>query len=1241
MKVSVLAFLVAVFAISVSLVGHAHAARVRPLEVSEVLPNGVPPVGVAIDSTTHDIYVSGGESVHIFDGNGELNPSRPELVGAQTPAPFRVAVDNSGGADSGDIYVVNRSAFGEAGSVQQFDPAGEASAVTITEASIPADGTAQGGGLPPVVKESPFAPRAVAVDGSGNVFVGDSSARAIDVFTPAGSFVRQIAAPLSIGFVEGIAIDGPDLYVALGQADGVGQALGPGLIELTAATGECVSASCAPIDPAKEPIFDVAVDKVAGTIFTTGLVSSENGSEGKVTEYDVATGNLLGVTRPAALHQPLAVAVDETSHKVIVGDALPVGTVKFFGPERTVPDVVTLTPESVTDRSATLKGEVGAAGVAGGATCVFQYVDQEEFELHGFEGAAQAPCEPGGPFLGGTMNAVHADLIGLPGGTKYHERILGTNSEGTNSGGDIPFTTLGPTVTKTEAVGITEQAATLKGNVNPNGAATTYRFQYLTQAAYETNPPAEKWAGATEVPAGGALLEPGTTTVPVSQVIAGLVPGTTYRMRIFATSGALIAEGEEVEFTAQQSPFPELPDDRAYERVSPTDKNGTNIQGAVNSTQASLDGERITFFSIAGIPAGEGAQTFPTYMAVRSATGWSTEGLLPPASYGPFASTLGWTEDLRDTYDFVSRSAQEGQLLLRAGPGAQRQVGKTSTGKPRFVYAGSSQGGSVALLESEKGGLKDAAGPIGDLEGKQNVYAYDREGGRVVVAGRLNNGTVPPGGAMAGPYDWFKSGSTTLLGGSLSRYYTQPGHAISADGSEIFFTAGETGQLYVRMNPFGTPEELTPAECRAPTNEAACTIRVSAPAAGVSTDPETPAAFLDASADGRLVYFLDKGKLTTNSTAGAGYDLYRYDVNTGALTDLTPDTIDKQGARVRGMLGIGGPTGEYAYFVASGKLAQNTAEAPVGEVNLYALHGTTIEFVNRLKSTNGESGQDDQPDWFPTSVQANGGSVPHASRISADGQTLLFSSRRNLTAYRSHENSELYLYHMGAASPTCVSCNPSGEAPSGSAGVQQVPLLGLLVSRFYSILTRNLSADGQRVFFDSPDRLVSADRNNVNDVYEWEADGEGTCKSTSQDGGCIFLISGGAPGFGPSWFGDADEKGENVFFLTAQSLVAQDRDELVDVYDARVGGGIPSQDEVRPLACEGEAGCRGPAAPPPPSLPTPGTGGTFPGNPKPPPACKKRQVKKHGKCVKKSKKSKSKNKNSKKKSGKGKKGGKG
>ena len=982
--------------------GSAQAARVHKLEVNETLPNNETPFAVAVDQVRHHLYVVafdaiGHRRIYNFDENGELDPTHPELTGTPSLEPLRVAVDNSGGAHAEYVYAgssyTNR--------VQQFDPAGAATAVTITEAAIPSDGTAQAGGLPAVVNNGTFTPRNVAVDGSGNVFVTDSSVPAIDVFDGEGAFVRQIAAGVVATTPRGIAVAGGVVYVA---QSGPGGALGAGLHGLDAATGECIPAACTPIDPSRA--YGVAVDSTKGIIYTTGRLGAEDGTEGKFSEYEASTGDLLGVTAPKELHSPEGIAVDESTGAVIVTDLRPLeeGTLKIFGPLEIVPDVTTLPPEEETDRSVTLKGEVGAAEVSTGATCTFQYTPDATYQADKWQGAAEASCEPEGPFFGTAMNDVEARVEGLKGGTTYHERILGTNENGSNPGEDIPFETKGPSVSGSEATKVGESEATLVASVDPNGSATTYRFQYLTRAAYEANPPSERWSGASEAPAGGESLGAGSEPQAVQARLEGLSPHTAYRFRALATStgGESAGEtfGEEVSFSTFAPPAVGLPDSRRYEQSSPPEKNGGNVQGGIDSVQASLKGDRVTFFSNTGIPGGEGAQEFPTFMASRSAGAWTTKGLLPPASYGPRASVLGWTEDLADTYDFAARPFQEGELLRRQSPaGPLTRAGTVASPNNPFAYAGSSREGAVALLESKAGGVKGLTGPA-DREGKQNVYAYDRATGELVVAGVMNDGSVPPGGAMAGPYDWFKDKSTTALGGALNNYYTQAGHAISADGSRIFFTAAGTGALYVRINPFGTPQELSAAQCREASNEAACTIQVSAPV-GVA-DPGTPAAFLGASEDGRLVYFLDKGKLTADSTAGQGSDLYRYDVQTGSLTDLSVDTADRAGARVEGMLAIGGPQGEDAYFVASGALTGDATQAPVGETNLYALHGTTLGYVSRLGT-----GEREALDWIPTSEEVSGSAVTHASRLTADGRTLLLTSSRDLTPYRAHGKSSL------------------------------------------------------------------------------------------------------------------------------------------------------------------------------------------------------------------------------------------
>src|SRR5262249_52991229 len=130
--------------------------------------------------------------------------------------------------------------------------------------------------------------------------------------------------------------------------------------------------------------------------------------------------------------------------------------------------------------------------------------------------------------------------------------------------------------------------------------------------------------------------------------------------------------------------------------------------------------------------------------------------------------------------------------------------------------------------------------------------------------------------------------------------------------------------------------------------------------------------------------------------------------------------------------------------------------------------------------------------------------------------------------------------------------------------------------------SRALSSDGDRVFFDSVDRLVSADTNGRSDVYQWEAEGKGECAVAdargydSASGGCITLISDGRSS-AKTKFLDPPADGSNVFFFTGTSLLPQDPGQI-DVYDARVDGGFP-QPPAPPAQCEGEA-CQPPLIPP-------------------------------------------------------------
>jgi hypothetical protein len=128
---------------------------------------------------------------------------------------------------------------------------------------------------------------------------------------------------------------------------------------------------------------------------------------------------------------------------------------------------------------------------------------------------------------------------------------------------------------------------------------------------------------------------------------------------------------------------------------------------------------------------------------------------------------------------------------------------------------------------------------------------------------------------------------------------------------------------------------------------------------------------------------------------------------------------------------------------------------------------------------------------------------------------------------------------------------------------------------------RVISDDGSRIFFNSYEALLPHDTNGKADVYEWERPGSGDCTEASSafsppNDGCLSLISSGESPT-DSEFVDASADGTDVFFYTASSLLPQDPG-LIDIYDARAGGGYPAP-PVPPASCEGEA-CQGPLAPP-------------------------------------------------------------
>jgi hypothetical protein len=319
--------------------------------------------------------------------------------------------------------------------------------------------------------------------------------------------------------------------------------------------------------------------------------------------------------------------------------------------------------------------------------------------------------------------------------------------------------------------------------------------------------------------------------------------------------------------------------------------------------------------------------------------------------------------------------------------------------------------------------------------------------------------------------------------------------------------------------------------------------------------PETiggAAEFQAASADGTIAYF-----------TGGGGQLFRYSAATEASTPIVSGVV--------GVLAVSRDGSRVYYQDGDG---------------LEAWHEGDVRQI--------AAGADAAPpsDYPPATATA---------RLSSDGTVLAFLSAAPIGGFDNTDtetglpDSEVYVYDAGAESLLCVSCNPTGERPAGSATIP-----GALVNGSAALYRpRALSTDGRRLFFTTTDAPVGGDTNSSADVYQWEAQGKGGCAEAP---GCINPISAGRGEGGR--FLDASADGADVFFLTGDSLVGVDPGSI-DAYDARVGGGIAEAQS--PIPCSGDA-CQ--PLPSPPEDPTAGSSVTAAPNP-PPKYAKERRHHRH------------------------------
>jgi DNA-binding beta-propeller fold protein YncE len=1137
-----------------------------PHESSCFTTNAIPP-GIASD-TNLDLYVFRVGTVQKF--SAECKQLGQELGGDGRGV--GLAVDTS----DNDLYLTQKAESGEGGDVQAFASTCDSTCTPIEEFAF------EPGEL--------NAPQGLAVDpATHTVYVADSSTNEIDVYT-----LQEVPSPT-------VEIEAPS--------------------EASYTTVK-VTGKVNPNGHLTSCRFEYALNaSFAGAKSTPCASNPGNGSSSVAVE-----AQLTGLRGSAEYHVRLV-----AENRGIPGNTAPSSLQTLHTLTVAQPTITIEPPSAITSTGAHFAGQIKPNSPAG---------DPAAFDVKWeFQCSPVCPGLTGGTVAAGdTSQEVSEEATGLQPGQHYEVVLVGANANEvpvTDTEGPVSFTSpaVAPGVISSSVAAASGTEATLSSQIGPGGAPTTYRYEYISEARYMSS--GETFQGAAKTPESGPVGEAGDNEDhEANATITGLSANTNYRFRIVAKNDITSASGEaELLFTHNpegssgcanevlriENDSQLLPDCRAYEQVSPADNaeafvpfgQRSESEGLVKSQwpmQAAADGDQLAYVAEPPSRAGgcgegtgnAGGGEGDEQLATRSASGWVACDIQPLASSAT-TSYEGFSAALEQ--GIVRTGAGEalqggvagacGLLYSRAGAGPFAALftpqGSESCSEMTTFFAGGSSDFSQIAFESKQALAEGASASSGEL-GHENVY--DSAAGTMRTVNVLPGASPSPAseasiGALSSEPDIL-----TGPGGRLPAANTSD--AVAANGSAIFWTNLATGTVYARINPAQQQSEVVGGKCSEAT--LACTLQVSA----------GPATYQTATPDGRFAYYTEAGKLL------------RYDTQSESREELAGT-----GAGVQGVIGVNetGQDGAYLYFVAEGKLApgaeaRKCEEAPEGALrsegeegkapagfgcNLYLLHDGTTSLVAVLLASDDEF----EGNTFGTSQPKKGDWRPvlgyRSAQLSTNGQSLAFMSNRQLSGYQNinhdgecgggehptHSCAEIYLFNAQNNKISCASCTPSGAPPVKAKDVlNQDGRATYLPGDFGSIThqRRLISANGSRVFFDSDQPLSPQDKNGVQDVYEWEQEGngkEGRCAkgSASNGDGCVSLLSGGTS-TSDSLLLDASESGADAFFVTRAGLVpGGGNGEKPNVFDARVDGGFKGAPGsiVQAPECKSAEECKEPA----------------------------------------------------------------
>ena len=1009
----------------------------------------------------------------------------------------------------------------------------------------------------------------------------------------------------------------------------------------------------APLKPFENALEGLAVDPTNGDV----VVETAEGAGGEISTIDEFTsdgeylGQISGVSQSAPFGEDaLSVGDPRTRNGVAVspaGDlyvsvcATVLGkpteahtcakyVVDEFGPGAFYPTVVTGEVSDGRESSAVLSGTVDDEDLALTA-CRFEYVEAAKYDPSAsdpFAGGGSAECEPGAgaiPVDKGE-HAVQVQASGLVSGTVYDYRLVASTGGahgGTRDGHVESFAAVAEPVVEDVSVGdVSSSFADFSASIDPRGSATTYQFQYVEAAGYEAavaagagDPYAD--GGSVPVPAGDAGA--GDRPVNVSVQAGGLSPGSSYDYRVVASNGAGVKESENGTFATAPAGLEGLPDGRAYELLTPPNK-----------------GSAEDMFGSAGLPGEE---------EVNLDVGYASEDgdhflLFSKAAFGPLPAS--------DEGAYVFSRGQSGwsfQSVASPGLGVQA-VGSTvfdpvdfsivgvedgagHNGLTRIDLAGP-PGGPYATVASDTGAEGEGGGEseypvvVGASEDLSRVLVESRNHKLALCESSQQAGAEALDAGSEAVYEWSSArGCLSLLD---AKSQSQGGGLLSKCGAVL--GRGEV-QLFAGDMHGAVSADGSRAFFTAPDPDA------SGPECWNKGASHTPQLYMRVGGETTVPVSAPEAGVVPEKTYPAIYVGAAADGSRVFFMTRTQLTADAVAARTHGLE-------LYEYDTQTGALAR----------------------VSRGDSGDAEGNVDDvpaiSPDGSSVYLNAQGELAPHPPGAPSGG-LYRYDTLTGRTAYVAPIQGYPEMQSIDSHGTEHI------RTPWYIAEINDKLVPSLEVEAPYYT-----TADGQFLLF-GPYRYDAADGSVV--CVMCNPDGSGPIpdasfvrsavwaggghpaglapRGISENGeyvffdtkeslvpqdtngqldvyewhdGAIDLISSGEDP-APSYFLDSSPDGSNVFFGTHAKLVPADTGSEGNLYDARIGGGFQESTGTRP--CEGDACDNPPLAPieqTPASLTFSGAG-NLSGEPiaetKPKPAtvkCHKgfvkKKVKKKTECVK-------------------------